>query len=61
MFRHVDAFVAGILQAPGVAVQGVKEFSRVAYDMPIAGAVDYARNLHALINTASEMKRKPHH
>ena len=43
-----------------VAVRGVKEFTRVAYDMPLAGAVDYARNLHSLINTAGEMRRKNH-
>ncbi len=55
-----DEFVASVLKAPPIAVRGVKEFTRVAYDMPIAGAVDYARNLHSLLNTASEMRRKNH-
>ncbi len=55
-----DAFVASILKAPPIAARGVKEFTRVAYDMPIAGAVDYARNLHALLNASSEMRRKNH-
>ncbi len=54
----VEAFVASVLKAPPIAVRGVKEFTRVAYDMPIAGAVDYARNLHSLLNTSSEMRRK---
>jgi enoyl-CoA hydratase len=53
----VEAFVASVLKAPGIAAAGVKEFTRVAYDMPVAGAVDYARNLHSLLNTSSEMRR----
>ena len=58
--QAADEFVAAVVKAPPVAVRGVKEFTRVAYDMPIAGAVDYARNLHSLLNTASEMRRKNH-
>ena len=53
-----EAFVAAVLKAPPIAVAGVKEFTRVAYDMPTPGAVDYARNLHALLNSSSEMRRK---
>src|SRR5215469_15020288 len=53
----VDAFVGSVLKAPPIAVKGVKEFTRVAYDMPVAGAIDYARNLHSLLNTSSEMRR----
>jgi enoyl-CoA hydratase len=53
----VDGFVAAVLKAPPIAVAGVKEFTRVAYDMPTPGAVDYARNLHSLLNTSSEMRR----
>jgi enoyl-CoA hydratase len=41
---------------PEIALQGAKAYLNAAYDMPIAGAVDYARNLHATINTSSEMK-----
>jgi enoyl-CoA hydratase len=58
--QAADEMVAAILKAPPVAVRGVKELTRVAYDMPLAGAVDYARNLHSLINTAGEMRRKNH-
>ncbi|HEY3916944.1 MAG TPA: enoyl-CoA hydratase/isomerase family protein [Stellaceae bacterium] len=53
----VEAFVAAVLKAPPIAVAGVKEFTRVAYDMPAPGAVDFARNLHSLLNTSSEMRR----
>ena len=43
---------------PEVALQGVKEYLGAAYDMSVAGAVDFARNLHATINSSSEI-RKP--
>jgi enoyl-CoA hydratase len=41
---------------PEIALQGVKEYLGAAYDMSIAGAVDFARNLHATINSSAEMK-----
>lgn len=47
-----------ILKAPVPATEGVKEYVRTAFGMPISGAVDYARNLHATINSSSEMKPK---
>jgi enoyl-CoA hydratase len=47
-----------MLSAPRPAVRAVKEFARVALDMPISGAVDFARNLHATINSSSEMRRR---
>jgi enoyl-CoA hydratase len=50
---------AAILKAPVPATEGVKEYVRSAFSMPISGAVDYARNLHATINSSSEMKPKP--
>jgi hypothetical protein len=31
---------------------------RTAMQMDVQGAVDFARNLHATINSSSEMKRK---
>lgn len=58
--QFVDNLTGTILKAPPIAIRGVKEFSRVAYDMPLAGAVDYARNLHAVINSAEEIQRKDH-
>jgi hypothetical protein len=38
---------------------GVKEYTRTALDMDIAGAIDSARNLHATINAAAAMRPKP--
>jgi len=47
-----------MLATPPVAVMAVKDFAKVAYDMPIAGAVDFARNLHATVNSSPQIKRK---
>jgi enoyl-CoA hydratase len=55
--QFVNDLTGAILKAPPVAIRAVKEFTRVAYDMPLAGAVDYARNLHAVINSAKEIRR----
>ncbi len=46
---------AQILKAPQPAVLAIKEFARVAPAMDIRAAVDYARSLHAVINSSSEM------
>ena len=45
-----------LLKAPRPAVRAVKEFTRTAIGMDITGAVDYARNLHATINSSSSMQ-----
>jgi enoyl-CoA hydratase len=45
-----------ILKAPQPAVLAIKEFLRVAPGMEIHGAVDYARSLHAVVNSSSEMR-----
>jgi enoyl-CoA hydratase len=50
-----DALCAGLLKAPQIAVLAVKEFAQAAAAMNIEGATEYARNLHATINTSSEM------
>jgi enoyl-CoA hydratase len=59
---RLDDAVAGLctamLRAPRVALLGVKEYVRSAPDMATAGAVEYARNLHATINSSSEIRRK---
>jgi enoyl-CoA hydratase len=54
---EVAALIATMLKAPQPALRGVKDYARSAYDMPIRGAIDYARNLHATVNSSSEMKR----
>jgi enoyl-CoA hydratase len=59
----LDAAVAELVaifeKTPSAAMQGVKEYLGAAYDMPIKGAVDFARNLHANINSAPEMQAEP--
>jgi enoyl-CoA hydratase/carnithine racemase len=50
--------VAAILKAPPPAIRGVKEYARTAFSMSTEGAIDYARNIHAVINASSEMRRK---
>ena len=52
----VDRITAQILKAPQPAVLAIKEYARVAPFMDIRGAVDYARSLHAVINSSSEMR-----
>ena len=46
-----------IIEAPEPATEAVKEYLKTAMQMDIQGAVDFARNLHATINSSSEMKR----
>lgn len=52
----IDRITAQILKAPQAAVLAIKEYARVAPSMDIRGAVDYARSLHAVINSSSEMR-----
>jgi enoyl-CoA hydratase len=60
---RLDAAVAELVAlfetTPSAAMMGVKEYANAAYDMPIKGAVDFARNLHATINSAPEMQAVP--
>jgi enoyl-CoA hydratase len=55
---HVERLIESMLKAPGISLRAVKEFVRTGPDMPVAGAIEYARNLHAVINSAAEI-RKP--
>jgi enoyl-CoA hydratase len=50
---------AAILKAPPPAIRAVKEYARTAFTMSTEGAVDFARNIHAVINSSSEMRRRP--
>jgi enoyl-CoA hydratase/carnithine racemase len=45
-----------IAKAPLPAILAIKEYARVAPSMDIRGAVEYARSLHAVINSSSEMR-----
>ncbi len=53
----VESLCAALLKSPPPATLAVKEYARVALSMDLQGAVDFARNLHATINTSSEMRR----
>jgi enoyl-CoA hydratase len=53
-----EALCAAILKAPRPAIFGVKEYVKTAPDMAVYGAVEFARNLHATVNSSGEMRRK---
>jgi enoyl-CoA hydratase len=55
----VQKLKAAILKAPPPAIRAVKEYARTAFTMSTEGAVDFARNIHAVINSSSEMRRGP--
>ena len=55
---HVKKLTDAMLKAPRISLTAAKEYVRTGPDMPVAGAVEYARNLHATINSAAEI-RKP--
>ena len=54
---HVDKLTAAMLKAPRISLTSAKEYIRTGPDMPVAGAVEYARNLHATINSAEEIRK----
>ncbi len=47
---------SAILKAPPIATEGVKEYVSRAMDMDVGAAVDFARNLHAVLNSSREIK-----
>jgi enoyl-CoA hydratase len=51
----VEALCGQIMKAPRPARVGCKDYARTALDMDTTGAVDYARSIHAVINTAEAM------
>jgi enoyl-CoA hydratase len=56
----VDALCAQIMRAPRPARVGCKDYARAALDMDVTGAVEYARSIHAVINSSSEMLPQGH-
>jgi enoyl-CoA hydratase len=54
----VETLCAAILKAPRPAIYGVKEYVKSAPDMAVFGAVEFARNLHATVNSSGEMRKK---
>jgi enoyl-CoA hydratase len=51
----VEALCAQIMRAPRPARVGCKDYARTALDMDVTGAIEYARSIHAVINSSSEM------
>jgi len=60
LHAEVQRFIDVLLSRPRPAILGLKEYLRVAPRMDEQGAIDYARSLHSMVNTAAEMKRKSH-
>jgi enoyl-CoA hydratase len=56
----VEALCAQIMRAPRPARVGCKDYARAALDMDVTGAVEYARSIHAVINSSSEMLPQGH-
>jgi enoyl-CoA hydratase len=54
---ELDRFCELLLSRPRPAIFGLKEYLRVAPRMDEQGAIDYARSLHSLVNTAAAMKK----
>jgi enoyl-CoA hydratase len=57
---EVDRFISLLMSRPRPAILGLKEYLRVAPRMDEAGAIDYARALHSIVNTAAAMKKNAH-
>ena len=54
----VETLCTAILKAPKPAIYGVKEYVKTGPDMAVYGAVEFARNLHATVNSAGAMRKK---
>jgi enoyl-CoA hydratase len=57
---EVERFCKLLLSRPRPAILGLKEYMRVAPRMDDQAAIDYARSLHSMVNTAAAMKRPAH-
>jgi len=57
---QLDGFVADlcktIISMPDLATKGAKEFFRHGLTMDTPGGVDFARNIHAVLNSSKEMR-----
>ena len=54
--RSVDALITHFKSMPLPAVFAVKEYARSAFEMGTQAATDFARNLHATVNSFSGMR-----
>ena len=55
---EVKTLCERIFQAPPIATEGVKDYMRHALTLDTPAAVDYARNLHAVVNSSREIRPK---
>jgi enoyl-CoA hydratase len=55
--EFVEALCRTVLNAPNPATEGAKEYLRRAVTMDVPSAIDYARNIHATVNSSSEMRK----
>ncbi|MEK9719962.1 MAG: enoyl-CoA hydratase/isomerase family protein [Quisquiliibacterium sp.] len=55
---QVQRFCQTLLSRPRPAILGLKEYLHNAPRMDEQGAIDYARALHSMVNTAAQMKLK---
>jgi enoyl-CoA hydratase len=56
--KAVNDLCQALAKAPRPATLAVKEYARAALSMDLQGAVDFARNLHATVNSSSDMRKK---
>lgn len=56
--QTVEDLCTRMLAVPQPALFGIKEYARAARTMDVQGANDFARNLHSVLNTSSEMRGK---
>lgn len=57
LHQEADRFCEKLLSRPRPAILGLKEYLRSAPHMDEQGAMDFARTLHSMVNTAAEMKK----
>jgi enoyl-CoA hydratase len=58
--QRVEDFIQVLLSRPRPAILGLKEYTHHAARMDEAGAIDYARSIHSMVNTSAAMKKKAH-
>ena len=54
---EVDRFCGLLTSRPRPAILGLKEYLHSAPRMDEQGAIDYARSIHSMVNTAAAMKK----
>ena len=54
---EVDRFCGLLTSRPRPAILGLKEYLHSAPRMDEQGAIDYARSIHSIVNTAAAMKK----